>query len=329
MNSNTILVTGGAGLIGSHLCRRLLKEGHRVICIDNLITGKKEAIRDLLINPAFQFINRDIVIPCSLRVDQIYHLASAASPPTYQNYPADTIRTAVLGTFNMLELARQNNAVMLLASSGSVYGDLTPQTLPEEYRGNVDTSGSRACNEEGKRAAEAACLAYRNQYRTEIRIARIFNTYGPGVDVLDGRAIPAFIRNALQEKDLVIYGNGMQTRCFCYVDDMVDGLMRLMNSSSLRRSEPINLGSDKPISIRTLAEQIISLTGSHSRIVSLMPDKPILRHRTPDLQRARRILDWQATTSIEDGLRQTIEYLTAQIQDIRHCQPAHSWVEMD
>ena len=328
MNRDKIIVTGGAGLIGSHLCRRLLAEGNQVICIDNFATSRRDLILDLLGNPAFELISRDVTIPYFMRASQIYHLASAASPPTYQNFPAETIRTAVQGTINMLELARQSGATMLLASSGSVYGNAAVSTLSEEYWGNVNPVGVRSCNEEGKRAAEAACVAYRLQYHTDTRMARIFNTYGPGVDTRDGRAIPNFIYNALRGEDIVIYGNGMQTRCFCYVDDMVDGLIRLMNTRSRDRNEPVNLGSDREIAVRSLAEEVIRLTGSRSRIVNLAPDKPVRHRRTPDLRRAHAMLGWEATTPITEGLCQTIEYFTRAMQDDPRRVRQVSWVEM-
>ena len=302
-----ILVTGGAGFIGSHLCERLLQEGHEVICVDNFYTGTKDNIKHLMNNPYFEIIRHDITFPLYVEVDEIYHLACPASPVHYQNDPVFTIKTAVHGTINMLGLAKRTKAKILLASTSEVYGDPEVHPQPEEYWGNVNPIGPRACYDEGKRCAETLFFDYYRQHKVKIKIARIFNTYGPRMQINDGRVISNFIVQALKGKDITLYGDGSQTRSFCYIDDMIEGLIRLMNTPD-EITGPINLGNPKETSILELARKIIELTGSNSKIVfkPLPQDDP--RRRCPDITKAKIILNWEPKISLEEGLKRTIEY---------------------
>lgn len=301
-----ILITGGAGFLGSHLCERLLKEGHDVLCVDNFFSGSKENVRHLLANPYFELIRHDIIHPLFVEVDEIYHLACPASPIHYQYNAIKTVKTNVLGTINMLGLAKRVKARILLASSSEIYGD--PQVHPqeEEYWGYVNPIGLRSCYDEGKRVAETLMMDYHRQNKVDTRIARIFNTYGPRMAINDGRVISNFIVQALQNKPLTVYGEGQQTRAFCYVSDIIEGLVRLMNTENYY--QPVNLGNPEEIKIIDLAKKIIELTGSSSSISyhPLPADDPI--QRCPDISRARKILDWQPTVGLEEGLEATIQY---------------------
>jgi UDP-glucuronate decarboxylase len=302
-----ILVTGGAGFIGSHLCERLLQEGHEVICVDNFYTGTKDNIKHLMNNPYFEIIRHDITFPLYVEVDEIYHLACPASPVHYQNDPVFTIKTAVHGTINMLGLAKRTKAKIILASTSEVYGDPEVHPQPEEYWGNVNPIGPRACYDEGKRCAETLFFDYHRQHKVKIKIARIFNTYGPRMQINDGRVISNFIVQALRGEDITVYGDGSQTRSFCYIDDMVEGLIRLMNTPD-EITGPINLGNPNETPILELAQKIIELTGSNSKIVfkPLPQDDP--RRRCPDITKAKIILNWEPKISLEEGLKRTIEY---------------------
>lgn len=302
-----ILVTGGAGFIGSHLCKRLLAEGNEVLCLDNLFTGKKENIQELISNPNFEFIRHDIINPFYAEVDQIYHLACPASPVHYQDNPIKTIKTAIYGTINMLGLAKRTNAIILQASTSEIYGDPMIHPQPEEYWGNVNPIGIRSCYDEGKRISETLFFDYYRQYHTRIKIIRIFNTYGPNMGINDGRVISNFIVQSLQNKDITIYGNGKQTRSFCYVDDLIEGMTRMMNSQK-EFVGPVNLGNPEEYTIYELAEKIISLTHSTSAIVfkNLPQDDPLKRQPVIDL--AKKELDWKPYVSLEMGLQKTIHY---------------------
>ena len=302
-----ILVTGGAGFLGSFLCESLLRLEHQVICLDNFYTGNVKNIYHLNSFENFQVINHDVTEKISLEVDGIFNLACPASPIQYQKNPVFTIRTNVLGTLNMLDLATQTGARFLQASTSEIYGDpeISPQS--ENYWGNVNPIGVRACYDEGKRVSETLATDYHRQFNTDIRIARIFNTFGPRMDVNDGRVISNFIVQALKNEDLTVYGDGLQTRSFCYVTDLIEGLITLFLSSSL--NEPINLGKPEPITMKTLAENIIKITKSNSKIIYLpMPeDDPKLRE--PDITKATKLLNWAPKVSMEKGLNQTIDYL--------------------
>jgi len=301
-----ILVTGGAGFLGSFLCESLLQLKHQVICLDNFYTGNVQNINHLNSFENFQVINHDVTEKISLKVDGIFNLACPASPIQYQKNPVLTIRTNVLGTLNMLDLATQTGARFLQASTSEIYGDpeISPQS--ENYWGNVNPIGVRACYDEGKRVSETLATDYHRQFNTDIRIARIFNTFGPRMDVNDGRVISNFIVQALKNEDLTVYGDGIQTRSFCYVTDLIEGLIKLFFSSSL--NEPINLGKPEPITMKTLAENIIKITKSDSKIIYLpMPeDDPKLRE--PDITKAIKLLNWAPKVSTEKGLNQTINY---------------------
>ncbi|MCF6261979.1 MAG: SDR family oxidoreductase [Xanthomonadales bacterium] len=304
-NPQRILVTGGAGFLGSHLCEHLVSQGHSVTCLDNYFTGCKQNIEHLLDQPSFEVICHDVTLPLSLEIDQIYNLACPASPVHYQHDPVKTTRTSVLGAINMLDLAHQTGARILQASTSEVYGDPAVHPQPEEYWGNVNPIGIRACYDEGKRCAETLFFDYYREYDLDICVARIFNTYGPGMQVNDGRVISNFIVQALKNQPLTIYGDGSQTRSFCYRDDLIVGLVRLMDSNL---TGPINLGNPNPFSMNELAEQVIKLTGSRSTIEhhALPDDDPT--QRQPDIQRAVDGLGWKAETELHDGLLKTIAY---------------------
>lgn len=300
-----ILVTGGCGFIGSHLCEKLLKLNHKVICLDNCFSGSKDNIRHLLNNPNFEFIRHDITQKIYLEVDQIYHLACPASPKYYQQNPIKTVKTNVIGTLNMLGMANRLNARILLTSTSEVYGDAQISPQVEEYWGNVNPIGIRSCYDEGKRIAETLMIEYNRKHNVETRIVRIFNTYGPRLAKLDGRVVSNFIIQAINNQDITIYGDGSQTRSFCFVDDLVDGLIKLMNSNY---HLPINLGNPHEITIKELANIIISLTNSKSKLIfnDLPQDDP--KQRRPNINKANNLLDWKPTTKLTDGLLKTIKY---------------------
>lgn len=304
---NRILVTGGAGFLGSHLCERLLAENNEVICADNYFTGSRENITSTLSHPRFEAIRHDITFPLYVEVDEIYNLACPASPVHYQFDPVQTTKVSVHGAINMLGLAKRLHVPILQASTSEVYGDPDIHPQSEDYWGNVNPIGPRACYDEGKRCAETLFFDYRRQHGIPIKVARIFNTYGPRMHVEDGRVVSSFVACALLDKPLTIYGDGEQTRSFCYVDDLIDGLVRLMNTPR-DVTGPINLGTMSEVTIRELAEIVIRLTGSKSMIVheELPEDDP--RRRRPDIRRAREVLGWAPATSLETGLERTIEY---------------------
>ncbi len=307
-----ILITGGAGFIGSHLCERLLNEGNEVICLDNFFTGSKENIKHLLNNPYFEIIRHDIEKPVLIEVDEIYNLASPASPIHYQFDPVKTVKTNVLGAINVLEIAKRTKAKILQASTSEVYGDPEIHPQVEEYRGNVNPIGPRACYDEGKRCAETLFFDYHREYGIDIKVVRIFNTYGPRMALNDGRVISNFIIQALANKKITIYGDGSQTRSFCYVDDLVDGLIKMMNSNL---TGPINLGNPKEISILELAKKIIRLTNSGSKIVFKPLPKDDPRQRQPNIDKAKKYLNWQPKIGLEVGLIKTIEYFKRKLND--------------
>jgi UDP-glucuronate decarboxylase len=305
-----IAVTGGAGFIGSHLCERLLNEGNEVICIDNFFTGSKQNIVHLINNPYFEVIRHDVEESILLEVDEIYNLACPASPIHYQFDPVKTIKTSVMGAINMLDIAKRCKAKILQASTSEVYGDPQIHPQPEEYRGNVNPIGVRACYDEGKRCAESLFFDYHREYGVDIRVVRIFNTYGPNMAINDGRVVSNFIIQALQNKDITIYGDGSQSRSFCYVDDLVDGMIKMMNST---HTGPINLGNPDEFTMLELANIIISLTNSKSKIVfkPLPQDDP--KQRQPDISKAKKYLNWQPNIKLKDGLIKTIEYFKGKI----------------
>jgi UDP-glucuronate decarboxylase len=302
-----VLITGGAGFIGSHLAEKLLSQDHEVIILDNFYTGQKSNLLKISSNPNFEVLRQDVTEPISLEVDAIYHLACPASPVHYQKFPVQTIKTSVLGSINALELATRLNIPILLSSTSEVYGDpnISPQT--ETYWGNVNPIGLRSCYDEGKRAAETLFFDFNRQYSTEIRVARIFNTYGPNMSPEDGRVVSNFIVQAIKNNDITIYGDGTQTRSFCYVDDLVEGLVRLMNNSDSTQS-PINLGNPNEISVLELAQKIISMTNSNSKVIQLPLPQDDPKQRRPDIDKAKKILGWQPTIDLENGLIKTIEY---------------------
>lgn len=306
MQASRILVTGGAGFLGSHLCERLVSEGHEVVCLDNFFTGTRENVSKLLVHPRFELHRHDVQAPLTMEVDQIYHLACPASPVHYQRNPVRTIRTSVEGTLNMLDVARECGARMMISSTSEVYGDPAVHPQNEEYWGNVNPIGPRACYDEGKRCAEALAVSYASQYGTQVRIARIFNTYGPRLHQADGRVVSNFIVQALRSEPITVYGEGTQTRSFCFVSDLIEGFLRLMSSD--HGAAPVNLGNPRESTMIELAESIIRLTASRSRIEHrpLPKDDPI--RRRPDINRAKSLLDWEPKVSLEDGLRATIEY---------------------
>jgi len=309
MSAKTILVTGGAGFIGTHLCNQLYAQGHHVICLDNCFTGSianfGDAYREMVLSGRFEFIRHDVVEPITLEVDEIFHLACPASPVHYQYNPVKTIKTNVLGTYHMLGLAKRVRARLLLASTSEIYGDPTVHPQPESYWGNVNPNGIRSCYDEGKRVAETLCCDYRRQHKLDIRIARIFNTYGPNMSSDDGRVMSNFICQALRGEALTVFGDGKQTRSFCYVSDLVDGLCRLMDSDT---GEPVNLGNDEEISMLRLVQAIEDSVGKKLEIAHkpLPQDDPV--RRRPDLTRARTVLGYQPKIALEDGIRRTIAF---------------------
>ncbi len=310
-----ILVTGGAGFIGANLCRRLLQDNDTyVICIDNLYTGRKENIKELMQNPRFKFIKHDIVNEIDIEVDEIYNLACPASPPAYQKDAIQTTKTCVIGIMNMLELATKYNAKIMQFSTSEVYGEPMVHPQVENYRGNVSITGIRACYDEGKRCAETLCYDYNRQHGTRVKVIRIFNTYGPLMDKNDGRVVSNFINQALEGKDITIYGDGSQTRSFCYIDDLIEGIIRMMNTKDTFVG-PINLGNPTEFSVKELAQIIIEETESESRIVyeDLPEDDPT--QRRPDISLAYNNLDgWLPEVSIVKGLRKTINYYKNELE---------------
>lgn len=306
-SSKRILVTGGAGFIGSHLCERLLAEGHEVLCVDNFYTGRRRNIAHLLSTPLFEVLRHDICFPLYVEVDEIYNLACPASPVHYQFDPVQTTKTSVHGAINMLGLAKRLKVKILQASTSEVYGDPTVHPQTESYWGNVNPIGPRSCYDEGKRCAETLFFDYRRQLGLRIKVARIFNTYGPRMHPNDGRVVSNFIVRALEGRDITIYGDGSQTRSFCYVGDMVPGLVALMNTPD-DFTGPVNMGNPAEVSILELAETVLRLTGSRSRIVHepLPPDDPA--RRRPDISLAKRAFGWEPKVGLEEGLARTIDY---------------------
>jgi len=302
-----ILVTGGAGFLGSHLCEKLIEYGNEVLCVDNLFTGSKENIKDLLTNPNFEFMRHDVTFPLYVEVDQIYNLACPASPKHYQSDPAQTTKTSVIGAINMLGLAKRTGARILQASTSEVYGDPEVHPQPEEYWGKVNPIGIRSCYDEGKRCAETLFFDYYRQYGVEIKVMRIFNTYGPRMDRHDGRVVSNFIVQALQGSDITIYGDGSQTRSFCYVDDLIAGMISLMNSPK-DVIGPINIGNPNEFSISELVSEVVSLTNSKSKVVQLPLPEDDPHQRQPDITKAKNILGWAPTVQLKEGLERTIEY---------------------
>jgi UDP-glucuronate decarboxylase len=307
-----ILITGGSGFIGSHLSQRLLNEGHDVLVVDNFYTSSRENISHLLNDPKFEIIRHDVTTPIDLEVDAIYHLACPASPIHYQRFPVQTIKTSILGSLNMLELANRLQIPILLSSTSEVYGDPNISPQVEEYWGNVNPIGIRACYDEGKRAAETLFFDFHRQYGVNIKVARIFNTYGPNMSPHDGRVVSNFIMQALRSEDITIYGDGAQTRSFCYVDDLVDGLIKLMESPDSVHG-PINLGNPTERTVMNLAEMVINKTKSKSKIIfnELPQDDP--KQRKPDISKARDFLNWEPKIDIDQGLDSTIKYFKTKI----------------
>lgn len=306
-----ILVTGGAGFIGSHLCKRLLNQGHKVICLDNMFTGTFDNIAVLCADDNFEFINADVTDPIQLDVDEIYNLACPASPVHYQYDPVMTAKTSFLGALNVLELARKCAARVLQASTSEIYGDPLVHPQIEEYRGNVSTIGPRACYDEGKRIAETLFFDYQRKYGVDIRVVRIFNTYGPNMLENDGRVVSNFIIQALRNDDITLYGDGMQTRSFCYIDDLIEGLIKMMGNNDF--NGPVNLGNPHEMTVYDLAKMIIEKTGSASRIVymPLPADDPV--KRKPAIELAKSKLYWQPEVSISEGLDRTIDYFKTKL----------------
>src|SRR5438270_45920 len=314
-----ILVTGGAGFIGSHLCERLLAEGNEVICLDNFFTGRKENLNGLLDHPRFELVRHDVTEPILLEVDQIYTRACPASPVHYQYNPVKTVKTNVMGTINMLGLAKRVRARILQASTSEVYGDPHVHPQPEDYYGHVNCNGLRACYDEGKRVAETLMMDYHRQNHVDTRIIRIFNTYGPRMLENDGRVVSNFIVQALRGEELTIYGTGEQTRSFCYVDDLVEGMMRLMNVEEGAQAEfdvhePVNVGNPGEFTMRELAEEVARAAGVEvrTRFCPLPQDDP--KQRRPDITRAQRLLGWEPTVPLREGLKRTVAYFAERIK---------------
>jgi UDP-glucuronate decarboxylase len=317
-----ILVTGGAGFLGSHLIDRLLAGGDEVVCADNLFTGTKRNVEHLHSHPRFEFIRHDVTFPLYIEVDQIYNLACPASPIHYQHDPVQTTKTSVHGAINMLGLAKRLRARIFQASTSEVYGDPAVHPQTETYWGNVNPIGTRSCYDEGKRCAETLFFDYHRQHRLDIRVARIFNTYGPRMHPNDGRVVSNFIVEALRGEDITLYGDGLQTRSFCYVDDLIEGFIRFMEcpagvDGSPGYPGPINLGNPGEFTIRQLAEKIIDLTGAPSQLVyrPLPSDDPL--QRKPDITRARELLDWEPKVNLDEGLRKTITYFDALLSEMQ------------
>ncbi len=318
MNMRRILVTGGAGFLGSHLCDRLVAQGHDVICADNFFTSQKINVAQLLSKPNFELIRHDVTHPLWLEVDEIYNLACPAAPGHYQYNPIKTMKTSVMGAINVLGMAKRCRAKVLQASTSEVYGDPTVHPQPESYRGNVNPIGPRACYDEGKRAAETLFFDYHRSNRVNIRVARIFNTYGPRMHPFDGRVVSNFIRQALAGEDITVFGDGSQTRSFCYVDDLIDGLIRLMNAPD-DVTGPVNIGNPVEFSMNDLAQTVITLAGSQSKIVykPLPPDDPA--QRRPDITLAKSALGWEPRVPLRDGLTKTMAWFRT--IDLRQYRP--------
>ncbi len=312
-----ILITGGAGFIGSHLSERLINEGHDVICLDNFFTGRRENIFHLLDNPRFELVRHDVIEPILLEVDQIYNLACPASPIHYQYNPVKTVKTSVMGMINMLGLAKRVRARILQASTSEVYGDPLVHPQPEEYWGNVNPIGIRSCYDEGKRIAETLMMDYHRQNQVDTRIARIFNTYGPRMLENDGRVVSNFVVQALRGQPLTLYGAGDQTRSFCYVDDLVNALMKLMNADSLH--EPVNLGNPTEFTIKQLATEVLAVCNSKSELIHLPLPADDPKQRKPDITRAQTLLGWTPTIQLRAGLERTVGYFGPRILG----QPVH------
>lgn len=302
-----ILVTGGAGFLGSHLCDRLVAQGHHVLCVDNYFTGSKKNVEHLLSNPNFEIIRQDICIPLYVEVDEIYNLACPASPYYYQLDPIQTMKTSIIGAFNMLGLAKRTGAKILQASTSECYGDPEVHPQPETYWGNVNPIGIRSCYDEGKRAAETLFMDYHRKHGVDTRIMRIFNTYGPRMNQNDGRVVSNFVVQALKGEDITIYGDGSQTRSFCYFEDNLDGMMALMNHEGPLPT-PVNIGNPGEFTMLELAQKVIDLTGTSSKIVhqELPQDDP--KQRKPDISKAKQLLNWAPTISLDEGLVKTIDY---------------------
>ena len=309
-----VLVTGGAGFLGSHLCERLVRDGADVLCVDNYFTGRKDNIAHLLGKPNFEAMRHDVTFPLYVEVDEIYNLACPASPVHYQFDPVQTTKTSVIGAINMLGLAKRVGAKILQASTSEVYGDPTVHPQTEDYRGNVNTLGPRACYDEGKRCAETLFFDYWRQHKVQIKVIRIFNTYGPRMHPNDGRVVSNFIVQALRGEDITLYGDGMQTRAFCYVDDLIDGMMRLM-ATGPEVTGPVNVGNPHEIPVRELAERVIRLTGAPSKIVfrPLPQDDPM--QRCPDITMARSVLGWEPKVGLDDGLQKAVAYFRQMLTD--------------
>ncbi len=307
MDKKTFLVTGGAGFIGSHLCERLLNDGYAVICLDNFFTGTKHNIRHLMNHPDFEVIRHDVTVPISLEVDGIFNLACPASPVHYQHDPVQTMRTSILGAMNMLELAKRLKCPILQSSTSEVYGDPKVHPQTESYWGNVNPIGIRSCYDEGKRAAETLFFDYHRCHGVKIKVIRIFNTYGPRMHPNDGRVVSNFIVQALNGKDITIYGSGDQTRSFCYVSDLVEGMIRMMNTPD-DVTGPVNLGNPGEYTIKQLAEKVIAFSGAETKLIyqPLPQDDPT--RRKPDISKAKELLQWEPLVHVDDGLKQTIEY---------------------
>ena len=306
MKQKRVLVTGGAGFLGSFLCEKLLKSGHYVICCDNFYTGNKKNLMEIVNNPNFEIIRHDITFPLFLEVDEIYNLACPAAPIHYQKDPVQTIKTCVHGAINMLGLAKRTRARILQASTSEIYGDPEVHPQKEDYKGAVSISGPRACYDEGKRCAETIFWDYKRQHNVDIRVVRIFNTYGPRMQINDGRVVSNFIIQALKNKKITVYGDGMQTRSFCYVDDLVEGMVKMMEQGKF--NGPLNLGNPTEIPVRKLAKEIISLTKSESEIVyePLPTDDP--KMRCPDIDLAKKKINWMPKVNRDKGLKKTVEY---------------------
>ncbi|MGV7032274.1 UDP-glucuronic acid decarboxylase family protein [Methylobacterium symbioticum] len=308
------MVTGGAGFLGSHLCERLLDQGHEILCVDNFFTGSRRNIAHLLGNPRFEMLRHDVTFPLYVEVDEIYNLACPASPVHYQFDPVQTTKTSVIGAINMLGLAKRVKAKIFQASTSEVYGDPEVHPQPEEYWGRVNPIGFRSCYDEGKRCAETLFFDYRRQHNLQIKVVRIFNTYGPRMHPNDGRVVSNLIMQALKGEDITLYGDGQQTRSFCYVDDLIDGFIRLMDTGP-EITGPINIGNPGEFTIRQLADLVIEITGSKSKLVHrpLPPDDP--RQRRPDITKAKEILGWSPTIDLKAGLEKTVLYFDAYLRE--------------
>lgn len=309
----SVVVTGGAGFLGSHLCERLLADGHDVICVDNYFSGRKDNIRHLLSNPHFELIRHDIVLPLVIEADLIYNLACPASPVAYQYNAIKTIKTSTVGMVNMLGLAKRCRARILHTSTSEIYGDPEVHPQREDYWGHVNPLGPRSCYDEGKRVAESLCINYHQAHGVDVRIVRIFNTYGPRMDPNDGRVVSNFLMQALRGEDLTIYGDGSQTRSFCYVDDLIDGLIKMMEQED--EIGPVNLGNPVENTMLELAEAVLSVVKSNSRVVHkpLPQDDP--KRRCPDITKARKVLNWEPRVPLSEGLKRTAEYYLNQLKN--------------